>query len=292
MRSLCVLLIAVGCSNSKPAKQVETTLQVPGDTALFASVNVTKLRASSVWPRIESAITAHLPIATVRSLCSFDPLQKVETISLAVPAEFHPERMIAYASGVDRSVVDPCVKAVIASQNHTVTVKEENHLVAYREEDAALFAAWLDAKTVAVTPGDLSASERLQLLVDKRQPTDPLFTEQANKLATGHTLAFAFVAPPQTDMNAFMLQTGVEPLAGRGWLDLDSALRGEFTLRFESEARASTVAQDITKRATGDSSPVGQFLRGVRAKASGSDVVITLELDKATTDQAIEFFSH
>jgi hypothetical protein len=266
-------------------------MQVPGDTAFLATVSVAKLRASSVWPRLEPVITTRLPIESVKQKCSFDPLQAIESVSLAVPAEFHPERMIAYARGVERSAVDSCAKSLTAAENHLVTIKDENKLVAYRESDAVIYAAWLDQRTFAVTPGDLGAPERLQLLVDKPQQPSPAFVEQASKLATGHLVAFAFVAPPETDMRAFVAESGVEPIAGRGWLDLDTALRGELTLRFESAQQATSVAQDIAKRSAADTSPIGTLLRGVRATAGGNDVVITIQLDNAATEQVISFLT-
>jgi hypothetical protein len=285
MRNALLLLVAVGCSSSRPAEPKANALQVPADTALLATVSVAKLRTSIAWSRLETAVANRLPLDTVRSKCGFDPLQTIETISLSTPAEFHQERMIVYARGVERSVVDTCAKTLTAAQNHLVTIKDENKLVAYRESDQAMFAAWLDPRTVAVTPGDLGATERLQLLVDKPQPTAAAFSEQASKMASGHTLAFAFIAPAQTDMNAFVAESGVEPVAGRGWFDLDTALRGELTLRFESAQQATTVAQDIAKRIAADTSPMGSLLRGVSATATGSDVAISVQLDKAATEQ-------
>ncbi|HEY5949840.1 MAG TPA: hypothetical protein VIV40_30300 [Kofleriaceae bacterium] len=282
-----LLVVAFGCSSSRRAERSADTPQVPGDTALLATVSIAKLRASTAWPRLETAILSRLPIDKVKTKCGFDPLQTIETISLAAPAEFHPERMIVYARGVERGAVDACAKTLTAAQNHLVTIKDENKLVAYRESDKAMFAAWLDPRTIAVTPGDLGARDRLQLLVDKPQPTSAAFTEQSSKMASGHTLAFAFVAPPETDMLAFVAETGVEPMAGHGWLDLDSALRGEIALRFESAGRAATVVQDITKRIAADTSPMGSVLRGVHATANGSDVVIAVQLDQAATDQLI-----
>lgn len=289
---MVVLVLALGCSTSKPSQPASASLQVPTDTALYATASITKLRKSVVWPRLESMITERIPIEKVRTTCGFDPLKVTESIALSVPAEFYRERMVVYVRGAERSVVDPCVKSLMAAQNHPVTVTEENKLVAYREADTAMFAGWLDAKTVAVTPGDLSAPERLRLLIDKPQPPAAAFTEQASKLATGHTLAFAFMAPAQTDMNAFLSITGVEPEAGRGWLDLDSGLRAELTLQFSSAQQASTVASDIMKRAAaGDASPIGTLLRGVRATANANDVVITVQLDQAGTEQVLTFLS-
>lgn len=286
MRHALVLLLVAGCSRSGHQESKAATLQVPGDTALLVNVSLAKLRTSVVWPRIESAIAAQLPIEDVKTKCSFDPVQGIESISLAAPAELHPERVIVLARGIERSVADACAKTLSAAKNHPITVSDENKLVAYRESDGAMFAAWLDAKTVAVVPGDLGAPERLRLLVDKPAAPSAAFTEQANKLATGHTLAFAFAAPPETDVRAFVAQTGAPAEAGHGWLDLDSALRGELTLRFGSAQQASTVAGDITKRIADDPS-LGSMLRGVKATAAGNDVVLTLALDKAQTEQLL-----
>lgn len=275
-RIAVVFLIGSACSKARePAPQL--TAQAPADTAFVVTLSPTKLRASSQWPKLEQALATKLPLTDLQKICPSDPVRSIESIVLAVPPDLDPARAIVLVRGVARDVADSCAKSFAASQQKMITVSDEAGLAAYRESDEALYAAWLDSRTVAVAPGEMTSKDRLQDL-GKTSQRDPVLVDALAQIRGDHVLAFAFHAPAQSELAGFLAQSGMEPESGYGWLDLDTTLHAQIVVRFATPERAASAAKQ----------PFAGLLTNVKTTVRDRDVTFTIDLDAAQTSQTID----
>ncbi|HEY5925944.1 MAG TPA: hypothetical protein VIV11_29855 [Kofleriaceae bacterium] len=276
MRWLVIgVVAAIGCSKAREPGPIGE--QVPGDTALLATLSIERLRASEHWPKLESALAAKLPLALVQRTCATDPVRAIQSITLALPADAPTDRALVLVRGVPRDIADSCVKSFAAAQQMMITISDEGGLAAYREGDEAMYAAWLDARTVAFAPGDLLAKERLLALAKPAQ-RDPAFADALAQFRKDRTFAVAFAAPAQSQLASIIAQSGLEVQSGHGWIELGTTLRAELTGRFATVEAAAAAAK--------------QTFQGPLAKLKAThrdrEVVFALELDAAETAQVVD----
>lgn len=270
-----VLVVAFGCSKAREPSP--GGLRVPGGTALVATISLEKLRASMYWPKLEGALAARLPLADLQKSCAIDPVRSIQSLTVTTPIDFSPAETLLFVRGVARDAAESCAKSFAASQNQTITVEEDGAFAVYRQDDEAMYATWLDAKTVVVAPGDLMAKERLAKVREPaRHPA--AFADALGHLRTDRVIAFAFYAPPRTPMAHFIGVSGLDPESGYGWIDLDTALRAEVVTRFANAERAAAAAKQTF---------VGPLAK-LRSAVRDREVVFTLELDAEETAQVVE----
>lgn len=274
-RAVVVVVLALGCSKAREPSP--GGLPIPGDTALVATLSLDKLRASTYWPKLEGALAARLPLAEVQESCAIDPVRSVQSLTVTTPVDFSPAETLLFVRGVSRDAADGCAKAFATSQNQVIAIEAEGPYAVYRQTDEAMYAVWLDAKTVVVAPGDLMAKERLdKVRAPARYPA--AFADVLARLRTDRVIAFAFYAPPRTPMAHFIGVSGIDAESGYGWIELDTTLRAEVVTRFASEERAAAAAKQTFL------GPLAKLRSTVRDR----DVVFTLELDAAETAQSVE----
>ncbi len=270
-----LLALIAGCS--KPRKDEPTAARVPADAALVATISVEKLRASTHWPRLEAALAQKLPLAEIKATCASDPVRSIQSITVAIPEDVAPERAIVIVSGVPREVADGCAKSFAATQNQMVTIGDEAGVSAYRQGEEAVFAAWLDATTVALAPGALTEKDRVARLA-LGPPRDAVLGEALGHLRGAHLIELAFSAPPQTSIAGFLAQSGMEPESGYGWIDLDPTLRAELVLRFATPERAASASKRV------GAGPLAK----VKATQRDREVTFAVQLDATETSQLLD----
>jgi hypothetical protein len=273
--NLMVFLVVIGCSKAREPEP-KLTLQVPADSALLVSLSFNKLRASTYWPKLEAALASKLPLADLQRVCPDDPVRSIQSLQLAVPADLAPERATMIVRGVSRQVADACASSFAQSQKQPITINNEGALVAYRQGDDAVFASWLDSRTVAIAPGDLTSKDRLSALGSSK--ADPMLADAVAQLRGDHLVTLAFHATEQSELAGFLAQSGMEPVSGYGWLDLEPALHAEIVARFTTPERAASAAKQT----------FGGPLAKVKSTLKDRDVVFTFDLDATQTVQLID----
>lgn len=279
MRSLCVVLaLLAGCSKSR--EPAPALAQVPAGTALVATLSLEKLRASSHWPRLEAALAAKVPVAEVEKSCGITPAKSIRSLTVTTPVDLEPRETLVFVRGVSRDAAASCAKSFAASQNQTLTVTDEGKLAVYQQGEDTMYAAWLDATTAVLAPGDLTAKDRLQKLDAPAKHSAP-FAEALAKLRTDRVIAFAFHAPQKTPMAHFLGVSGIHPESGHGWIDLDTTLRAEVVCRFATAEDAVAATKQTY---------VGPLAK-LKSTQRDREVVFTLELDAAETAQVVDQLS-
>jgi hypothetical protein len=276
MHRFAVALIAlVACSKTPAIDSIAA--QVPADTALVATVSLDRLRLSTFWPKLESALAAKLPLAGIRASCPSDPVRAIESIAIALPTVVAPDRALVFVRGVARDVAAACMTEFAKSEGQPILISDAGPLVQMSGDGDALYVRWLDSRTLVFAPGAMHAKEPL-LALGKPATREPAFATALGKLRRERVLSFAFRAPAQTELRSLIAESGVEPEWGYGWLDLDTVLRGELVLGFAT-AEAAAAAANRTFEGP---------LAKARTIARDREVTLILELDAVQTAQLIE----
>lgn len=281
-------------THEKPLGEPGVAAQLAPDTAFVVSISVAALREIEPWNEIYALVAARqlLPLDEIREHCGFALFDRLTRITVTGDASWEPDRAGIILHGLDRDTADRCA-ATLALQLHQVEleVDRDDRITTYRDRASGLelYAAWLDDRSVLLTPADV---QRRALLVARLGDgsTPPGEAVTLYSIAGPDSLIAAALAPsidsPIAEMTADL---GAGARAAHLRAQRTDGLELEAGLHYADTAAATRGAAELTERlhAHREDPILAPYATPARITHRGDHVTVSLRLDAAKTAQGL-----
>jgi hypothetical protein len=135
----------------EPRASRDVLAYLPVDSEFVISLDFRAVRASELWAEYEPQLYAVVGkvLAAIRDNCGFDPLQAVESMTLAV-RDFQDTESVAVIRGVDRDALMACITADQGRTPGSPIVVDRGILRFAHEGDRRELAGFADRSTMVV----------------------------------------------------------------------------------------------------------------------------------------------
>ncbi|HUH03160.1 MAG TPA: hypothetical protein VML75_14285 [Kofleriaceae bacterium] len=290
-----------GCKQKGSGDPEESPRGEPGvaaelavDTAFVVSISVTSLRTLEQWNDIYDLVAARelLPLEEIRDHCGFALFDRLTRVSITGDASWEPDRAGIILHGVERAAADECA-VTLAREIHQVELEIDrgDPITTYRDRASGLelYAAWLDDRSVLLTPADVQRRALLAARLGDGS-TRPGETVTLYSVAGPDSLIAAALAPPlDTPIAEMTTDLGAGARAAHVRAHLTDGLALEAGLHYADTAAATRGAAELTERlhAYRQDPILAPYATPARITHRGDHVTLSLQLDAARTSQAV-----
>jgi hypothetical protein len=257
----------------RPSATSDALAFLPLDADIVLGVDVAALRTSALWAEYQSGLTDLLgpQLASIQKTCGFDPIQTVESVTLAVSAK-EGTNTVLVVRGLDRDRTIACLKTNVIPDT---TVAMDRDVVSLTHggggRDVLAFA---DRSTLVLEGSKQPTPDGLRARLQGGAPLrgSPAFLEMFGRLERGATVWV--VINGNASLFDKLAGTGMRPSAIYGTVHAAAGLGSKVHMRMPSPDQAKQLAAT----AQGQTQQAASMFSRLDVTAEGDVVTIALEM--------------
>ncbi len=276
-----------------PLVPIDVPFQLlPKDSESVVVFSLTSLRQSSIWPSLKKKLLSgtQRELLWMREQCGLEPLELIDIVVVAGNSAKKDET-ITMVRGLTRQQVREC-----AAKDSKLTLKEEGNLSHVTLEGKDRWIAWIDDRTLLVSP-DNSSKKYIEARASGKDGLDTnkeMMSLIEETKRTG-TLFFAILPAPGSKLSDTLAKMPFGGTKGLfGTVVIENGLEIEVGSRFQDAelAVASTVEATSTLAAAKltTASVYGKYIDRIVIQTKGRDLRARVKLSPSELIEVGELF--